>query len=194
MAEIYGLYSCKDGVVRYVGQTGGQCGDRFEQHKRHAWNGTQLGNWLHSEWRQGYPVECVRLAWCEHEERHQVETAWMSKFPDLLNQLKVRSYSSLSKPPIIREIKQNLRDHVFNVGGFRGIHWWRQIDRYAVYIWRGSGHEWLLGDTLPGYSESEGGNIWFSDLTLALKARDEHRKLNPQTRWLPDVEQDAYDF
>ena len=191
MAEIYGLYSARDGIVRYVGQTGCDCGARFKQHKRDAW-WTSLGKWFHHEWRHGYPVQCALLQSCEYGERHHVETEWISRFPNLLNERKLPyyRYDPKPKPPVIPEIRDYMRDHLFNVGGFRGVHWWRQIDRYAVFFYAGSEPEWLLGDEAPGW----GGNIFFSDSTTALKARDryrEYQKYKYYKDWLPDIEQDA---
>jgi hypothetical protein len=61
---------------------------------------------------------------------------------------------------------------IFNSGGFRGIHWWRELDKYSVFIYTGGGTEWLPGDGAAGWS----GDIWFSDRTLALKARDKYRQ------------------
>lgn len=103
----------------------------------------------------------------------------MRKFPNLLNDRKY--WFRGGNPPVIPEIKNYMRSHVFNCGGFRGIHWWRQIDRYAVLTNRG---EWLLGDEAPGW----GGNIFFSDRTEALKVRDRYRHYQKHTNWLPDVE------
>jgi hypothetical protein len=63
MAEVYALYSSRDGVVRYVGQTGGDCSDRFKQHQRQAerrWAASTLKGWFHSEWKAGYLVKCAR--------------------------------------------------------------------------------------------------------------------------------------
>ena len=51
MAEIYGLYSARDGLVRYVGLTSCDRMDRFKQHKEGKWwQYTRLDRWFHSEW------------------------------------------------------------------------------------------------------------------------------------------------
>jgi hypothetical protein len=85
---------------------------------------------------------------------------------------------------------------IFNVAGRRGIHYWRQLDRYSVFLyWGGDDYDWLPGDGAPGWT----GEIWFSDLTMALKARDEYRRRVTESKsrrypheiWLRDIEQEA---
>jgi len=60
------------------------------------------------------------------------------------------------------------------------------MDRFFVLIYTGRGFEWALGDEVPGLTASQGGNIWFSDRTSAVKARDKQRWRSVQ--YLPDVE------
>jgi hypothetical protein len=176
MAEIYGLYSAKDGEIRYVGQTGVSHEVRFKQHLREA-PSMRVWNWFHAQWRQGFPVKCALLQVCDYDHRHRVETEWISKFQNILNERKVGFRGG--KPPIITEIVKYRRGWRFNVHGFRGIHWRRQNDRYAVWTCTG---EWLLGDE----DEITGGNIWFSDLAEAIEARDAHRKYLRYKNWLRD--------
>ena len=61
MAEIYALYSARDGKVRYVGQTSGARDVRFKKHMRIEEGRyiTAVYDWLHTEWSHGYPVECA---------------------------------------------------------------------------------------------------------------------------------------
>lgn len=184
MAEIYALFSAQDGKVRYVGKTIRSRSDRFEQHKRVAIGRfiTRVYEWIHNEWKHGYPVEYALLEECSDESCRQIEKTWINKFPDLLNE---RSYSYRGGPsPVIREIKQYMWSHRANCGGFRGVHWWGDIGQYTVLTHSG---EWLLGDEAPGW----GGNIFFSDRTAALEARDRYRKSWPHIRWLPDLELEA---
>src|SRR6185312_6186326 len=82
-AEIYGLFSGRDGQVRYVGQTTYSCADRFKQHLRRP--NDCLYSWFRQEWRDGYPIECVRLETCDDALRWIIEVEWMARFPDLLN-------------------------------------------------------------------------------------------------------------
>jgi hypothetical protein len=131
MAEIYGLYSGRDGKVRYVGQTLGTRDVRFKEHQR-----SQIGRaitaaytWIHSEWRAGYPVQCALLERCSNEARHELERQWIGKFPNLLNERKRGYYCQHCKPPVIPEIRKYMGRFVFNSGGYRGIHWWRELDR-----------------------------------------------------------------
>lgn len=184
MAEIYGLYSGRDGKVRYVGQTSGSRHTRFKQHQR-----CQAGRyysavytWLQEEWKACYPVNCALLEKCCDEACDDLEIGWMSRFPNLLNERDY--YYCGGKVPVIPEIKEYMRKFVFNSGGYRGIHWWRQLDRYSVFVYLGEIHgwTWLRGDGAPGWQ----GDIWFSDLNHALESRD---KIG--CNWLPDIEQEA---
>lgn len=189
MAEIYGLYSAQDGIVRYVGQTSGTRDVRFKEHKRDAegpWTMPHLCRWFHREWKCGFLIECALLQCCDYAERRRIETEWIRRFPNLLNERKVRYWWPPDhKPPTIPEIKKYIRRHIFNAGGFRGIQYWKEIDRYSVLVYNGGEPEWLLGDAMPG----GGGNIYFSDRTEALKARDKYRQ-GRQRNWLPDIEQE----
>lgn len=186
MAEVYALYSARDGKVRYVGQTSGARDVRFKKHMRIEEGRfiTPVYDWVHTEWRHGYPVECALLQWCQYAERLDVEEAWISKFPNLLNERKYHFRGG--RPPVIPEVREYMRSHIFNVGGFRGIHYWRDIDRYAVFIYTARGQpDWLDGDGAPGWT----GDVWFSDRTAAWKAREKYRQYQTYKNWLPDIEQ-----
>jgi len=181
MAEIYGLFSGRDGKVRYVGMTAGDCEHRFKQHQRAQIDRyiTPVYEWIHREWRDCFPVDCECLEWCTYAERLAIETKWINAFPDLLNERKVY-WRPNKKPPIVPAIKDYMRSFVFNSGGFRGIHWWRDYDMYSVFI----GGDWLAwGDSVPG----GGGNIFFSTRTDALKAREKYRK--GTGGWAADIPQ-----
>ena len=183
MAEIYALYSSRNGIVRYVGETGGSCQDRFREHL--LYSGGALRRWFLEEWQQGFPIRCALLEYCEYEARFDVETAWINKFPTLLNERKHYWWPGRT-PPKVQPIVKDMRRHLFNVGGFRGVHHDKQMDRFFVLIYTGRGFEWALGDEVPGLTASQGGNIWFSDRTSAVKARDKQRWRSVQ--YLPDVE------
>lgn len=190
MAQIYGLFSARNGIVRYVGQTAGACADRFKQHKREAEGEptTRRHKWFHTEWRDGYPVRCVLLQSCNDGARHQIETEWIRKFPNLLNEQKHNPwawiYSRVGKAPEVPGIAAYMRGHIFNVEGFRGVHYSRQLDRYFVLIYTGRGAEWLCGDEIPGHGK-EGGNVYFADLAAAVNARDDERRRWQSMNWLP---------
>jgi hypothetical protein len=59
------------------------------------------------------------------------------------------------------------------------------------FLLRRSEPGWLIGDEAPGW----GGNIFFSDSTTALKARQWYRGCQKYKHckdyWLPDIEQEA---
>jgi hypothetical protein len=189
MAEIYALYSGRDGKVRYVGQTFGTRDVRFKEHQRSQIERdiTAVYTWIHDEWKAGYPVQCALLERCSNEGRLRLdlETEWISKFPNLLNERKRGYYWHRRKPPVIPEIRDYMARFVFNSGGFRGNHWWRELDRYSVFIYTGGDWEWLPGDGAPGWT----GDIWFSDRTQALKAREKYRQ-GRYCNWHPDIEQE----
>lgn len=183
MAEIYAIFSARDGKVRYVGKTLGSRLERFEQHKK-----CQIGrvvsavySWIWSELRHGYPVQCVRLEVCSDDICLHIEMKWINRFPDLLNERKY--YSRRCHAPVIPEIKDYMRSHRANCGGFRGIFWWGRIDCYSVLKPNG---EWLLGDAAPG----RGGDIYFPDRTAGIKARDAYREHSRYIDWLPDTEEE----
>src|ERR1700733_9888075 len=171
MAEIYGLYSGRDGRVRYVGQTLGLCTDRFKQHP----SSRRMCSWFHNEWRDGYPIGCVLLESCDDAVRSVVERRWIRRFPagDLLNERDRPWFAAqCGTPPKIPEIRAYMRRYLFNVGGFRGVHYDRQADYYFVRMYTGSNFEWLLGNEMPDWS----GNIFFPARTAALIARDKDRR------------------
>jgi hypothetical protein len=188
MAEVYGLFSGRDGQVRYVGQTTYDCADRFKQHLRNHPN-ERVRAWFRSEWKDGYPIECVLLQECDDAIRFAVERHWMKKFPGILNE-RISGQAWLtaicSKHPVIPEIRAYMRRYLFNVGGFRGVRCDRHWDRFRVLISNGGNADWL-----PGWD----GTIWFPDRTSAIIARDKERQFrlryNRDVVWSPDIEQTA---
>jgi hypothetical protein len=159
MAEIYGLFSGRDGRVRYIGQTRGCCSDRFEQHKRSP--SPKLRKWFHDEWRAGYPIEYVMLQPCDDEFRFEAERHWMTGFSGLLNermsgQIWLTAMCRTCHPKV-PEIKAYIRRYMCNAGGFRGVRYDRHWDCYQVLMYTGSGVEWLFGDEcdemIPGWAE-----------------------------------------
>lgn len=186
MAEIYGLYSCRDGVVRYVGETTYARQTRFEQHRRSAWERSPLGAWMIQEWQAGFPVKHIRLEWCENGKRFARESEWIKRFPKLLNRRKHSGWMRLAprgaRPPRVPEIGRYMREYAFNVDGRRGIHYQIGRDRYCVLIFTGSNFEWLDGDDY----------IWFEDLARAEDARDRHFKYRPHRIRYPDYIVEAF--
>jgi hypothetical protein len=186
MAEIYGLYSGRDGKVRYVGETAGTRDARFKRHQRRQFGrpSTAVYHWIHDEWKAGFPVKCALLERCSDEARRELETKWITRFPNLLNEQKRGYYWRHCKPPAIPEIREYMARFRFNSGGFRGVHRWSQLDRYSVFVYTGNDWFWLPGDGAPGCT----GDIWFSDRTQALEAREKYRE-GRYCNWLPDIEQ-----
>jgi len=185
MAHVYGLYSCRDGLVRYVGETYGDCADRFKGHLKSAeFPSGPLYKWFHEEWHQGFPIRVQKLQWCKDGEQKNLETDWISKFPNLLNRRKDRwwQWNDQRKYPAVPEIVAFRRGHIFNVHGYRGIHYSTAYDRFRVMVYTGRGVEWLRGDELPGGSPA----VWFLDSTTALDAREKRRKYLRRP-WLPDL-------
>lgn len=158
MAEIYALFSGRDCAVRYVGQTAGSLKDRFKEHL--AGYDNRLRGWFLEEWKHGFPIRCELLEWCEYDEREVLETRWINRFPNLLNDRKYYRWHERAavKVPAIIAHKRRYR---YDVGGFRGVHYDVGMDRYFVLIYTGGGFEWALGDEVPGLTKSQGGNIWF---------------------------------
>ena len=192
MAEIYGLYSGRDGRVRYVGETGDST-LRFKEHLRTP--SASVREWFHREWRDGYPIECGVLQESVDQDKRvrcRVERDWMEKFPGLLND-RISAYTrymgARAKPPKILAITAYMRRYLCNVGGFRGIRWDRHWDRYQVLMYTGSGADWLFGDECDEMMPGWGGNMWFADRTAALIARDKARQWRPYIKWPCDIEQ-----
>lgn len=187
MAEIYCLFSTRDGKVRYVVLTTACCETRFEQHKRGVADGRyvpRVETWMPSEWREGYPVHYALLQEVRNGDKREVEhleTEWMCKFPNLLNDRKYVYRGS--SPPSVPTVREYMRNHKANCGGFRGIFRWGYWDCYSVFTESG---EWLYGDSVPG----GGGNIYFLDRTQALNARERYRQRR-NYNWLLDIKQES---
>jgi hypothetical protein len=197
VAEIYGLFSGRDGRIRYVGQTTYACEDRFKQHLRNPRN-SGVHDWFHREWKDGFPIECVRLDTCADTARSAVERLWMARFSDLLND-RISGQTWLNgmynKPLRIPEITAYMRRYLCNAGGFRGVRYDKNWDRFQVLMYRGDSAEWLYGDNcdelLPGW----GGNMWFPDRTSAVLERNRIRERRLHcglgVTWSPDIEHSA---
>ncbi|MCP3402725.1 MULTISPECIES: hypothetical protein [unclassified Bradyrhizobium] len=133
------------------------------------------------EWKDGFPVNHVRLEWRDHASRFDRETSWIRKFPNLVNDRKHSGWINLiprgRRAPKVPEIIRYMRGHCFNVDGRRGIRYQVGSDRYCVMIFTGSNYEWLEGNDET---------VWFSDLAAAENARDRHFRFRPYLRRYPD--------
>src|SRR5712692_249711 len=96
-AEIYALFSARNGRVRYVGQSGDSA-LRFKEHLRSE--GCPISRWMAHEWRAGYPVRYAVLETCDYDKRHAIEAQWIWRFPGLhlLNQRKLRPWWAPVRP------------------------------------------------------------------------------------------------
>lgn len=184
MTRIYGLFSGRDGLVRYVGLTTYSCEGRFDQHVRDSWLSRAPYPWMRNEWKLGFPVECVRLATCENGDAAVVEREWINKFPYAQNLRKRNEWGRTTRAPVVPAIKVFMRRYLFNVGGYHGISYDKGWDTYRVMVFNGREPEWLSGgDDIPGW-----GPTWhFNDLPAALEARERRRKWL-RAGWLPDRE------
>jgi hypothetical protein len=120
----------------------------------------------------------VLLEQCDFDKRLQVENEWIGRFPwaDLLNRRKRPPWwvPPVVRPPRIAEIDNYRRGHIFNVDGFRGVHYNYHADCYRVLVYNGRWVKWLEGDE----SVWDIRYIWFSDLARALDAQDNKEHFN----------------
>jgi len=118
MAEIYGLYSGRDGKVRYVGQTFRTRHDRIKEHQRVGSDHVirPVYQWIQREWEAGFPVETALLEVCSDEVVNDVERNWISRFPRLLNESKLGDHWRYCAPPVISDIKEYMSRFIFNCG------------------------------------------------------------------------------
>uniref|UniRef100_E6VQ27 GIY-YIG domain-containing protein n=1 Tax=Rhodopseudomonas palustris (strain DX-1) TaxID=652103 RepID=E6VQ27_RHOPX len=192
MAFIYGLYSCKDGVIRYVGETTRTCQQRFEEHCKPLpirglyYPESRVWEWVRGQWIEGYPVKWICLEECAAGDRGERERVWAARFPGLIN---VRKYNCwiadrarLIKPPSLPEVRRVLRGHYFNIYGRRGIHYEIGQDRFYVTSYHRGCLEYVSGDEPVG----GGPAIYFSDFRRAEAARELHRKYRRNLIILPD--------
>jgi hypothetical protein len=183
MAQIYGLYSARDGRVRYVGESFIDRALRFESH-RYGPATKPLYRWFREEWTDGFPVQSALLQTCDLAMRFRIESKWILRFPDLLNEVSplVWAEAQSAKPPLVRGIATYMRGHVFNVDGFRGVHYQKRWSRYFVWTYSAQRTARYLNNGVIAK------NIWFHDLATAVDARDIHREREP-TAMRPDDRQ-----
>jgi hypothetical protein len=88
MALIYGLYSTRDGRVRYVGQSEYTARKRLDRWITDALERKPgaVADWIQTEWRDGFNVE----AWVLQDEiipadLEMFECHWIEQFAGLLN-------------------------------------------------------------------------------------------------------------
>ena len=88
MGVVYGLYSTRDGRVRYVGQTEYTAKKRLDRWRTDALERkpSRVSEWIQGEWRGGFEVE----AWPLQDDiipadLEMFENHWIEQFSDLLN-------------------------------------------------------------------------------------------------------------
>lgn len=88
MGEICGLYSTRDGLVRYIAQTESAAQKRLDLIVTKALDREPgaLNDWLRDEWRAGHEVQAYVL---QDEiipaDLELFESYWIEQFSDLLN-------------------------------------------------------------------------------------------------------------
>jgi hypothetical protein len=88
MGVIYGLYSTRDGQIRYVGQTEYTAKKRLELSITKALDRQSgpLYDWIRAEWREGYEVQHYALQEdIIPADLDMFENYWMEQFSGLLN-------------------------------------------------------------------------------------------------------------
>jgi hypothetical protein len=156
---------------------------RFESH-RYGPATKPLYRWFREEWTDGFPVQSALLQTCDQAMRFRIESKWILRFPDLLNEVSplVWAEAQSAKPPLVRGIATYMRGHVFNVDGFRGVHYQKRWSRYFVWTYSAQRTARYLNNGVIAK------NIWFHDLATAVDARDIHREREP-TAMRPDDRQ-----
>ena len=128
MGHIYCLFSTRpDGNPRYVGKCRGRLGEPFGRHTSDARYGpyTQVGEWIRSEWLDGYDVEIHELeSDVPFNLLHRRESDWMRQFPNLVNE---RKRSKIGKTLTLLgrvhwQMCRNSIDHIVdNYNGRHGV-------------------------------------------------------------------------
>ena len=88
MGVIYGLYSTRDGQIRYVGQTEYTAKKRLELTITKSLDRDDgfLYEWVRGEWRDGFEVKYYNLQEdVIPADLDMFENYWMEQFSDLLN-------------------------------------------------------------------------------------------------------------
>jgi hypothetical protein len=138
MAEVYGLMSTREHVIRYVGQTKGIADKRAWDHWRSSSN-LKVATWSREELWRGYCINCVVIEECAESTRHDRETYWMQRIPNLLNERKVNHPSILPSEDEAFHLRtlqelERARD-IDNWHGFVGISYHHPTERIRSDGW-----------------------------------------------------------
>ena len=85
---IYGLYSTKDNVIRYVGKTKNALQLRLNQHVRDAISkkaDTYKDRWIRKCYRDGYEISIKAIEIVNEHNINDREKFWIEKLPNLTN-------------------------------------------------------------------------------------------------------------
>jgi hypothetical protein len=138
MAEIYGLKSTRDHVIRYVGQTKGLADKRAWDHWRCSSN-LKVANWSREQLWRGYTIDYAIIEECKEEMRLARETYWIQCVPNLLNERKVNLPSitpSLREASHLKALQQSdQKGEIDNWRGFVGITYYPPHERARSDFW-----------------------------------------------------------
>lgn len=88
--RIYGLYSTKDGIIRYVGETTQSLQDRLSCHKCEGLTRkikNHRCNWIRSVYKNGYEIKIVLLDTATEETWEDAEKHWISEYRERIGNL-----------------------------------------------------------------------------------------------------------
>jgi hypothetical protein len=138
MAEVYGLMSTRDYTIRYVGQTKGVADKRAWDHWRSSSN-LKVAAWSREELWSGYIINYVVIEECGEGARHDRETYWMQRIPNLLNERKVNLPSvapSIWEASHLSALQQSdPKGEIANWHGFVGIIYYPPHERARSDFW-----------------------------------------------------------
>lgn len=83
--NIYGLYSTKDGIIRYVGETTYSLEQRLAQHKCDSLtrkNKTHKCNWIRSVYKEGYEIKILQIDTATDENWEESEIFWINEYKE----------------------------------------------------------------------------------------------------------------
>jgi hypothetical protein len=114
MGVIYCLFSTKDGVPRYIGQTRGEAPKRLKQHLANALDKDERGTvnaWIRDVLRKDH-IAAVRIIQEDiaPKDLDMFETYWIGQFPNLLNSdASKRRKATATAQKITEAIQKDLR-------------------------------------------------------------------------------------
>jgi hypothetical protein len=130
---IYGLYSTRDGKIRYIGETN-HPKRRLGQHIKGLYgekiDNRQIYNWAGEECFKGFEIDLIVIEECDYRERRLREQFYIAKYNNLLNDRHGESigiYGSRDDPENklmqnkLIEINNLISEQSWNLEGFTGV-------------------------------------------------------------------------